>query len=378
VNIMESQMACDLLLHVRQWFDGFQLHNSPLQLAITDGVLVDSGPELNWDANRLIESDGILLPAVTDLHTHPDHYASRFGSDPDRYSLYAGVNQVVSQGDAGALGAEEFVDRVITPSQTDVKLAINISKYGESRGGPSISTIEDVDIDLCIAAGQEFTKHIVAVSVNVSRNSCSRADPEKVLKLAVRAAEELGLPILYGMRRNADWPIDEQLRLLRSGDIVTYCFRPAPHSIVDATGVLRAICNARQRGIVFDVGHGCQSFNFDVAEFAIQSGFLPDTISTDLQRGHIEMQPPHTLVLVASKMMAIGMPLNMVLRAITTRPVEILGFDNDKVFRNGTPANFQIVSLDDDEQVLTDCLGSQRTGKIITSEVVIQKGKQIR
>ncbi|MBT3890308.1 MAG: hypothetical protein HOF72_06760, partial [Planctomycetaceae bacterium] len=53
---MESQMACDLLLHVRQWFDGFQLHNSPLQLAITDGVLVDSGPELNWDANRLIQS----------------------------------------------------------------------------------------------------------------------------------------------------------------------------------------------------------------------------------------------------------------------------------------------------------------------------------
>ena len=159
---------------------------------------------------------------------------------------------------------------------------------------------------------------------------------------------------------------------------MTYCFRPAPHSIVDATGVLLEICNARSRGIVFDVGHGCQSFNFDVAEIAMQSGFMPDTISTDLQRGHIGMQPPHTLALVASKMMAIGMPLHMVLRAITTRPLEVLGLGNDHGFRTGIPASFQIVSLSDDNQVLTDCLGSQRTGKLITSEVVIQKGKQIR
>ncbi len=376
--MMESQSACDLLLHVQQWFDGYQLHNSPLQLAIKDGTLVDFGPDLNWHAKRLIESDGILLPAVTDLHTHPDHYASRFGSDPDQNSLYTGVNQVISQGDAGALGVQEFVDRIIIPSQTDVKLAINISKYGESRSAASISTIEDIDLELCIAAGQQFATQIVAVSVNVSRNSCPHVDPEKVLKIAVRAAEELKLPILYGMRRHVDWPIEEQLRLLRPGDIVTYCFRPAPHSIVDATGILPEICNARHCGIVFDVGHGCQSFNFDVAQLAIQSGFMPDTISTDLQRGHIGMHPPHTLALVASKMMAIGMPLNMVLRAITTRPVEVLGLSNDKCFHKGIPANFQIFSLSGDDQVLTDCLGNQRTGKLITAEVVIQKGKQIR
>lgn len=378
MNIMESQMACDLLLQVHQWFDGFQLHNSPLQLAIKDGILVDSGVELNWTADRIVKSDGILLPAVTDLHTHPDHYASRFGSDPDRHSLLTGVNQVISQGDAGALGVQEFVDRVIIPSQTDVKLAINISKYGESRSIPSISAIDDIDIDLCVAASQKFANYIVAVSVNVSRNSCPHEDPEKVLKLAVRTAEELGLPILYGMRRNVDWSIGEQLDLLRSGDIVTYCFRPAPHAMVDTIGVLREICDARHRGIVFDVGHGCQSFNFDVAEFAIKSGFMPDTISTDLQSGHNGMQPPHTLALVASKMMAIGMPLNLVLRSITTRPVEVLGISNDKVFGYGIPANFQIVSLSGDNHVLTDCLGSQRIGKLIISEVVIQQGEQIR
>ena len=375
---MESQSVCDLLLHVQQWFDGYQLHNSPLQLAIKDGILVDFAPELNWHAKRLIKSDGILLPTVTDLHTHPDHYTSRFGSDPDQNSLYTGVNQVVSQGDVGALGAKEFVNRVINCSQTDVKLAINISKYGESRSSASISALEDIDLDLCIAAGHQFVTQIVAVSVNVSRNSCPQVDPKKVLKLAVRAAEELNLPILYGMRSNTDWPIGEQLSLLRPGDIVTYCFRPAPHSIVDATGVLLEICNARRRGIVFDVGHGCQSFNFDVAEIAMQSGFMPDTISTDLQRGHIGMQPPHTLVLVASKMMAIGMPLQQVFRAITTRPLEVLGLDNEKGLGTGRPASFQIVMLSDDNQVLTDCLGNQRSGNLMTSEVVIQKGKQIR
>jgi hypothetical protein len=39
---------------------------------------------------------------------------------------------------------------------------------------------------------------------------------------------------------------------------------------------------AKQRGVVFDIGHGGGSFDYTVAEAAIQQGCPPDTISSDI------------------------------------------------------------------------------------------------
>ena len=44
---------------------------------------------------------------------------------------------------------------------------------------------------------------------------------------------------------------------------------------------------ARERGIIFDVGHGAASFWFRNAAPAIEQGFLPDSISTDLHTGNV-------------------------------------------------------------------------------------------
>ena len=41
----------------------------------------------------------------------------------------------------------------------------------------------------------------------------------------------------------------------------------------------------RERGIIFDIGHGGGSFTWRVAVPAYEQGFPPDTISTDLHTG---------------------------------------------------------------------------------------------
>ena len=368
---------CDQIIQVERWFDGDILHDSPLQVAIQDGLYVASGSSLDLEARQTIQSGGILLGRVTDLHAHPDPYLSVFGVDPDTTSLPSGVHRVISQGDAGALALDSFIERIVEGRKTQVGLAINISKFGETRHGGAIQDLEDADVDLCLQAVRRKSEHVVAISVNASCSSCVNADPQEVLRRAIDVATELQLPLLYGLRQDPDWSLARQLELLRAGDIVTYCFRRTPHCIVTDDGVLPEIRDARQRGICFDVGHGCQSFDFEVAEIAFQSGFLPDTISTDLQRGHLGSHPTHTLPLVASKMMSVGMPLVDVLRAITRGPAMILPYQPAAAFETGQSADCTVFTISSEEQILTDCSGNQRWSQVIKPEIIFQKGQRV-
>src|SRR5206468_11920404 len=89
--------------------------------------------------------------------------------------------------------------------------------------------------------------------------------------------------------------------------------------------VLPAVREARERGVQFDLGHGCSSFDFAVAETAVRDGFEPDTISTDLQRDHVGQTPIHDLPLVMSKLRAAGMAESRIFAAVTSRPARNLG-----------------------------------------------------
>ncbi|MBI3863271.1 MAG: amidohydrolase family protein, partial [Planctomycetia bacterium] len=176
------------------------------------------------------------------------------------------------------------------------------------------------------------------------------------------AAEQTGLPILYGMRRPEDWPLEEQLALLRPGDVVTYCFRSTPHCIVQNGRVLPAVRDARARGILFDVGHGRASFDFNVAQAALNDGFEPDTISTDLQASHLGQTPIHDLPLVMSKLRAAGMPDNRVFAAVTSAPAQILRRANEiGSLRPGSCADLTILRLNPNERPLFDSRNHSRS-----------------
>jgi len=67
------------------------------------------------------------------------------------------------------------------------------------------------------------------------------------------------------------------------GDVLTHCLNGRPNGILDANRkLLPEVLQARQQGIFFDLGHGSNSFDFDVAEECLQQNFIPDTISSDL------------------------------------------------------------------------------------------------
>ena len=328
-------------------------------------------------ASRTIDvNDGIVLPGLIDLHAHPA-VDSVFGVEPDRHMLGRGVTTVQSQGDAGSSGIEAWSRNTIECSETRVLLAINLSRIGEATAKGCFENLDDADVAACVTAVERHRELINMISVNVSHHACGATDPREVLRRGLEAAERTGLCILFGMRRPEDWPLPEQLRLLRPGDVITYCFRREPHCIVENSRLLPCAREARKRGVLFDVGHGRASFSFDVAEAAIADGFPPDTISTDLQRGHMGSSPTHDLPLVMSKLQAAGMTDSDVFRSVTATPASTLGVDSEcGSLTPGTTADLTVLSSDTKCQ-LVDAHGETRQGTLWSPRMIVRSGRLV-
>ncbi|MBT4863678.1 MAG: amidohydrolase family protein [Planctomycetaceae bacterium] len=353
----------DLLIRAGRLFCADSNLDEPGAVAIRDGRIVVVGADVSGSAKRTLEFPaGVLLPGLIDLHAHPATAESVFGVEPDEFVLRRGTTTVGSQGDAGADNWPTYRDETIAKSQARVLLAMNLSRVGESTEAGCLERLDDADVDACVSAIESAGDSVWAIAVNVSHNACGESDPREVLQRGLTVAAATDLPLLFGMRRPEDWSLAEQLEQLRPGDVVTYCFRREPHCIVSGGRVLPEIHEARKRGILFDVGHGCGSFDFDVAATAIADGFPPDTISTDLQRRHVEMLPQHDLPLMMSKLHAAGMPIDDVFTAVTHAPAMAMGRPHLGTLATDTAADLTVLAWDETIGPLADTSGKSRNG----------------
>ena len=155
----------------------------------------------------------------------------------------------------------------------------------------------------------------------------------EMVELAKTAAVEGGVPLMVhiGDRfHEGDGPVLTQglLPLLEAGDIVTHLYTGNPGRIIDDAGdLLPEVIEARERGVILDAAHGRQNFSFDVAKRALDAGLAPDTISSDLtgpgRRGVV-----HSLLSIMGRFIALGLPLEDVIRRTTVNPARVLGIDH--------------------------------------------------
>ena len=106
-------------------------------VAVRGGRIAAAGPGVEGSAAKTLDyPDALLLPGLVDMHAHPARGGSRYGVDPDEHFLPRGVTTCMSQGDAGALDWPAYRDEVIGGCRTRVRLALHLSRHGESRGSP--------------------------------------------------------------------------------------------------------------------------------------------------------------------------------------------------------------------------------------------------
>jgi len=371
--------AFDLLIHAGRLVCTHSGVDGPGAVAVRSGRIVAAGPSVTGPSQQTLSfPDALLLPGLIDLHAHPAKSGSKYGVDPDVEFLPRGVTTVLSQGDAGADNWPAYHRETIHGCSTRVKLAINLSRHGEPPGGPCFRAPDVIDIDSCARTIADGGDSIWGIAVNLSRASCA-IDPRFVLNSGLEVAAQTGKPLLFGLREPTEWPIREQLELLRPGDVVTYLYRDCEWSMVATDGRVRPeVRAARERGILFDGCHGLSSFAFPIAEAMLADGFYPDTISTDQYSAHIGSDPPHSLPLMMSKLIAAGMPEPEVFARVGPRPAAILGLTNESgALTPGTCADLTVLAKKVASAPLLDCRGSTRTGPLWEPVCVIRAGTVI-
>lgn len=374
-----QQRQYDLLIRCGRVFCAASGLDGPGAVAIRRDRIAAAGPGVAGPALETLDyPDALLLPGLVDMHAHPARGGSRYGVDPDIHFLPQGVTTVLSQGDAGAFNWRDYRDQVIQASRCRVRLAINLCAHGESLPTRCFERLEDADVDACVAAIEEGGDAIWGIAVNTSPAACGDLDPREILARALSAAERTGRPLLIGSRLHADWALAEQLRLLRAGDVLTYCFNALAENILQDGQIKEAVWEAQERGVVFDIGHGMASLSFPVAEAAIAQGFLPDTISTDQYKRHVDSTPPHNLPRALSKLMAAGMSEADTLVRATVRPAQFLGLAGEVgTLAPGACADLALLRWNAQAPPLQDVNGVERPGGCWEPVLTVRAGKKV-
>jgi dihydroorotase len=125
--------------------------------------------------------------------------------------------------------------------------------------------------------------------------------------------------------------------------------------VIDDQGkVFDHLFQARERGVIFDLGHGAASFWFRNAVPAIHQGFVPDSISTDLHTGNLN-GPVIDMATTMSKVLAMGVPLYEVIARSTVAPAREIGRPELGTLSLGAEADVAVMALDDGEFGFVDC-----------------------
>ena len=156
----------------------------------------------------------------------------------------------------------------------------------------------------------------------------------------------------------------------------SHCFKGGSETIFGSDGQLHpAVREASERGVVFDVGHGAGSFQWEIVQAALDQGFEPTTISTDLHALNVH-GPVYDMPTTMSKFLALGVPLDRVIKMSTTNPAQVLGQSSELgTLREGTVADVAVLEKTGGKFLLTDSYGTRRVGDdLLVAAATIRRG----
>ena len=270
-----GQEIYDLLLKNGHVIDPANHRDARMDVAVAGGKIARVGVDLPASHARVVVDAGqyYVTPGLVDINTDFDWIGSELGLKPEAETFQSGVTTAVNAGASSWKTFEEFKKRVIDRSQTRLLAFLNIN--------------DGKDVDAVAALAQKYPQAIVGI------HTASAVDA------AVKAAA-LSHTIVMA---------DSGSGSLRPGDIRTHIYS-APLA-------------SRKPGVLYDVGHGSSGFWFRVAVPMVRQGFLPDSISSGLDKNSATL-PRATMLDVMSKMLNLGMTLPQVIERSTINPARAI------------------------------------------------------
>lgn len=360
----------DLLLKGGHVIDPANGRDGRMDVAIAQGKVAHVAPEIDESAAaQTVDVSGhYVTPGLIDIHVHVYAHRGPGGPGfqasviPDAHSFRAGVTTFVDAGTSGATHFSDFKERFIDKAMTRVLAFVNIAADGM---GDIEQDPAQFDVQRAAQVARDYPDLVVGIKTAHywTKHPWDEVhQPWASVDAAVEAGELCGMPVMVDF-----WPRPPErsyrdliLEHMRPGDIHTHVFAQQ-FPILTEEGPQRQdprvqdyMWQARERGVLFDLGHGGGSFWFRNAVPALQQGFPPDSISTDLHMGSVNAAVLNTLH-TASKCLAMGMPLQEVIYRCTVTPAKAIRRPELGTLSIGAEADVAVLRLLDGPFSYIDC-----------------------
>jgi dihydroorotase len=329
---------------------------------VTDGQIASVGQSDSPDPiHRVIDATGLIVtPGLIDLHVHIYPGMGDFCVHPDRAGVQTGVTTVVDGGTSGVATfglARRWLDdpevktnllAFMDPCQIYLATKDFICHKLEIANDE-----RNLDVDSTIEAVERNADVVIGLKVR----ACFTDDPHRspFLEAAKQAAGHR--PVMVHLGRFPHTPTISTLDLLKSlrpGDVITHAFRGASGILGQDGKVTAEFRDAVERGIRLDVGHSGTDFRAAVAARLFDQGFLPTTISTDLNIFNVD-HPVVSLPETMSKIWALGVSLPEVVAMATVNPAAVVQRSGELgTLQAGRSANVSVLRIEEADVELSD------------------------
>ncbi len=330
-------------------------------------------------AKQVVEAAGLYVtPGLIDIHSHNFHGIRAGDPVPDGFTFRSGITTTVDAGSSGWKSFPRFKSETIDRSETRVLSWLNIVGEGY-KGGQFEQDNGDMDSKLTGEFALKNKEYIVGIkTAHYSRPDWIAVDR------AVGAGKIASIPVMVDFGGTVPAHSLEELffKHLRPGDVFTHCFAELGASrecIVDpkTKKIKPFVVEAQKRGIIFDVGFGGISFAYSQAIPALQQGFYPNSISTDMNKGATNGAMKNLLDIM-SKFMAMGMDLQAVIKATTQNPAKEINREDLGTLSVGSIADVSVFNIREGKFGFWDYTGFKMDAtKKLECELTLRAGKVV-
>ncbi|UZN52346.1 amidohydrolase/deacetylase family metallohydrolase [Cupriavidus cauae] len=346
------------------------------------------------DAAEVVDCRGkLVLPGLIDTHAHVYQYVTgRFGLNADMCGVHSGVTTLIDQGGASCMTLPGFRHYVAEPASSRVYAFLSAYLVGGLEGHyyAELYRPECVDVDATVKAALANADLVRGIKAHAELGGFARWGVE-VMRASAEIGRQAALPVyvhfgqLWPMPGHPEHEVDpdtileQVVDMLKPGDVLAHPFSRHPGGFVNRDGTVHPLAReATARGLKIDVGHGSH-FSYRMARTVLDAGIVPDTLGADMHGYNTHVPAPagtpaehpdqdhmflgrvrFSLVSAMTSMLALGLPLDHVVRMATVNAARMAGLkDGAGTLRVGAEANVSVLEDLRGRWVLADNEGTQ-------------------